>query len=53
MSLAPINTNGMNVDDEVEEDCILAQIDMLVPDSSTEVLGAVILPQYMQYGKRG
>ena len=43
----------MNVDDEVEVDRILAQTNLLVPDSLTEVLGAVGLPQYTLYAKRG
>ena len=43
----------MNVDNEVEVDRILAQTNLLVPDSLTEVLGAVGLPQYTLYAKRG
>ena len=50
---AIINTNGMNVDDEVEVDRILAQTDILVPGSSPELLGAVGLPQYTLYAQRG
>ena len=46
----------MNVDDEAKVDCILAQADILadilVPDSSPELLGAVRLPQFMLYAYR-
>ena len=38
---AIINTNGMNVDDKVEVDCILEKADILIPDSSHELMGAV------------
>ena len=49
-----INTNSMNVDDEVEVGRILARTDLqLVPDSLTKALGAVGLPQYTLYAKRG
>ena len=48
-----INTNGMNVDDEAEVDCILAQADILIPDFSPEKLVAVGLPEFMLYTQRG
>ena len=32
---------AMNVDNEAEADCILAQVDIFVPDSSPELLEAV------------
>ena len=38
---------------KVEVGRILAQNDILVPDSLTEVLGAIGLPQYKLYAKRG
>ena len=34
-------------------DHILAQADLLIPDCSPELLGAVGLPQYMPYEQRG
>ena len=43
----------MNVDDQVEVGCILAQTDLLVSDFLTELLGAVGLPHYTLYAKRG
>ena len=43
----------MNVDKEVEVDRILVQADILIPDSSPELLGAVGLPQYIRYMRRG
>ena len=48
-----INTNGMNVDDEDEVDCILAQADILVPDSSPEKMGTAGLPQFTLYAQKG
>ena len=50
---AIINTNGMNVVDEAEVDRILVQVDLLVPDSSPELLGAVGLWQFMLYVQGG
>ena len=50
---AIIITNVMTVDDKVEVGRILAPTDIFVPDSLTEVLGAVGLPQYTLYAKRG
>ena len=46
-----INTNGMNVEDEV--DCILAQADIFVPDSSPEKMGTAVLPQFTLYAQKG
>ena len=45
----------MNVDDEAELDRILAQVDIFVPDSSPELLGAVLAgrPQFTLYAQRG
>ena len=43
----------MNVDSETEVNCILPQADILVPDSSPELLGAVGLPQYTLYVQKG
>ena len=42
----------MNIDDKAEVDRILAQADILVPDSSPELLGAVGLPQFTLYAYR-
>ena len=44
-----MNTNNMNVNDEVEMARVVVQADILVPDSSTELLEVVGLPQYMLY----
>ena len=33
--------------------CIMAQDDILGPDSSPELLGAVSLPQFVLYAQRG
>ena len=43
----------MNIDDKAEGDRILAQADILVQDSSSELLGAVGLPEFMLYARRG
>ena len=43
----------MNVNDEAEVDCILAQADILVPDSLPNLLGAVGLSQCTLYMQRG
>ena len=43
----------MNADDEAKVDCIQAQADKLIQDSSPELLGAVGLPQFMLYAQRG
>ena len=48
-----ITKNVMTVDDEIEVGRILAKTDIPVPDSFTEVLGAVALPQYTLYAQRG
>ena len=53
LQYAIINTNDMNIDDKVKVDRILAQADILVPDSSPELLGAVGLSQYTLYAQRG
>ena len=50
---AIIITNGMNVDDKAKVDRILAQDDIIIPDSSPKLLGAVGLPQFMLYAQRG
>ena len=42
----------MNINDEAEVDRILAQVDILVPGSSPELLGAVGLPQFTLYAQR-
>ena len=43
----------MNVNNEAEVDCILVQADILVPESSPELLGAVGLPQFTLYAQGG
>ena len=43
----------MNVDNEVKVGRILALTDILVPHSLAEVLGAVELPHFTLYAKRG
>ena len=43
----------MNVDNEVEVGLILAHTNILVPDYLTEVWGAVGLPKYTLYERRG
>ena len=35
---AIIDTNGTNVDDEAEVDCVLTQADILIPESSPKLL---------------
>ena len=52
-SYAIISTNGMNVSNEIEVGRILVQADILVPDSSPKLLGAVGLPQFTLYVQRG